>query len=167
MNANDTAALAEHERFMRRCIELAKIAQKRNNTPVGSVVVVDGEVVGEGVEDLPAGILVTGHAEILACQAAVDKTGSPRLDGASLYTTAEPCFMCSYVIRQSGISLVVYGLDTPHVGGVTSSHPILTDTSIPDWKPAPSVLAGILRDECQQLKSTSPEGSSDRPTSGA
>ncbi len=152
MNTNDTAVVAEQERFMRRCIELAKIARNRNNTPVGSVVVIDGEVVGEGIEDLPAGVCVTGHAEILACQAAVDKTGSRLLDGASLYTTAEPCFMCSYVIRQCGISVVVYGVETPDIGGVTSCHPILTDTSISNWIPPPRVLGGILQSECRQLR---------------
>ena len=154
MNENEKGEVAKHERFMRRCIELAQIARSRNNTPVGSVVVIGGEVVGEGIEDLPAGNSVTGHAEVLACQMAVNQTGSKRLDDASLYTTAEPCFMCSFVIRQSGIALVVYGLDTPHIGGITSSHPILTDTSVSSWSPAPRVLAGILQSECQQLRST-------------
>ena len=160
VNGHDTTA--DHERFMRRSIELAKIAQSRDNAPVGSVVVLDGEVVGEGIENLPAGSSVTGHAEILACQMAVDKTGKRLLDGARLYTTAEPCFMCSYVIRQCGIALVVYGLETPIVGGITSSLPVLTDVSLSGWKPPPRVLGGILRDACRQLKSTDvPQGDND------
>jgi len=155
MNSSDTPAVKEHERFMRRCIELAEIARSRNNTPVGSVVVLNGEIVGEGSEDLPMGVDVTGHAEVRACQAAVDRIGSTRLDRATLYSTAEPCFMCSYVVRQSGVSLVVYGVETPDVGGITSSHPILTDPRLSDWRPAPSILAGVLRRECEKLKSIS------------
>ncbi|MCG8447951.1 MAG: deaminase [Pirellulales bacterium] len=147
----------EHEQYMRRCIELAKLARNQGNTPVGSVVVLGGEVVGEGVEGLPGGTNIAGHAEVLACQMAVDRTGSRRLDGATLYTTAEPCFMCSYVIRQCNISQVVYGLPTPDVGGVTSSHAILTDTNLLNWMPAPRVLGGILREECRQLASTTIE----------
>ncbi len=142
----------DHERFMRRCIELARVAQSQENTPVGSVVVIDGQIVGEGMEELPAGDRITGHAEAIACQDAVDRTGNRRLIGATLYTTAEPCFMCSYVIRQCGVAMVVYGLNTPIVGGVTSAMPILTDESLSDWMPSPRVVAGVLRDECQQLK---------------
>ncbi len=152
MHVNGQDTTADHERFMRRAILLAKIAHSRNNTPVGSVVVLDGEVVSEGIENLPAGSSVTGHAEVLACQMAVDKTGKSLLERARLYTTAEPCFMCSYVIRQCEIALVVYGLETPIVGGITSSLPVLTDTSISGWKPPPGVLGGILREECRQLR---------------
>ncbi|MDC0935097.1 nucleoside deaminase [Pirellulales bacterium] len=154
MNIDELDAVEEHKRFMRRCIELAKIANSQKNTPVGSLIVINGEIVGEGIESLPTGNDVTGHAEVLACQMAVDKTGNKLFDEASLYSTAEPCFMCSYVIRQCGISLVIYGIETPSVGGITSSHAILTDASMPNWKPAPQVLGGILRDECQQLRST-------------
>lgn len=156
MNINDTSA-ADHERYMRRCIELAKIAQSRNNTAVGSVVVIDGTIVGEGIEEVPGGINVTGHAEVLACQAAAHHTHTRLLHGASLYTTAEPCFMCSYVIRQCGMSLVAYGLDTPIVGGVSSSMPVLTDASLSEWMPPPHILKGVLHEECRKLKVTTIE----------
>ena len=142
----------DHEGFMRRCLELAAIARSGGNTPVGSVVVLDGEVIGEAREALPAGTSVTGHAEVLACQAALDRTGRGDLAGAALYTTAEPCFMCSYVIRQLRVALVVYGVETPLIGGVTSSHPILIDPALDRWRPAPVVVGGVLRDECERLR---------------
>ncbi len=145
--------MAEHQTYMRRCIHLAQQARNRGNTPVGSLVVIDGHIVGEGVEQLPAGTNLAGHAELIACQQAVERTNTRRLVGAVLYTTAEPCFMCSYVIRQCGIATVVYGVDTPGVGGVTSLHPILTDASLAFWNPPPRVLAHVLQAECQQLKS--------------
>lgn len=154
MSLGETGAMTEHERFMRRCIELAEVAHGRNNTPVGSVVVLSGEIVGEGIEGLPGGNNITSHAEILACQAAVDRTGIKLLSDTLLYSTAEPCFMCSYAIRQSGIALVAYGVETPDVGGVTSSHAILTDPELSSWNPAPRTLAGILKSECEQLRST-------------
>jgi tRNA(adenine34) deaminase len=141
-----------HEHLMRRCLELATIARSGGNTPVGSVVVLDGEIMGEAGEALPAGRSVTGHAEVLACQAALDRAGRVDLAGAALYTTAEPCFMCSYVIRQLRVALVVYGAETPLVGGVTSAHPILTDPTLVRWRPAPVVVGGVLRDDCQHLR---------------
>ena len=145
---------AEHEKHMRRCLQLAEVAVLQNNTGVGSVVVVGGEVVGEGIETLPTGKSLTGHAETIACQAAVDAVGKSALRGATIYSNAEPCFMCSYVIRQASFSLVVYGLKTPSIGGVSSSHPILT-SEIEEWKPAPQVLGGILADECRMLRTKS------------
>jgi tRNA(adenine34) deaminase len=157
MKENDMTANSEHEPFMRRCIELAQLAQQKNNTPVGSLIVIDGEIVGEGVEGLPAGSDVTAHAEVIACQQAVDNLGSKQLDGAILYSTAEPCFMCSYVIRQCGISLVVFGKDTPDIGGVTSNLPILTYAQFENWLPPPKVLSGILQSECEQLGATHKE----------
>ena len=56
---------------------------------------------------MPTDPSLTGHAEIIACQAALDATGRGDLRGAVLYTTAEPCFMCTYAIRQLRIGLVV------------------------------------------------------------
>ncbi|MHC5538309.1 nucleoside deaminase [Singulisphaera rosea] len=142
----------DHERWMWRCLELAAIARDQGNTPVGSVVVLDDAVIGEGVESLPLGSSLTGHAEILACQAALDAVGRKELAGAVLYATAEPCFMCSYAIRELRIGLVVYGIETPVIGGVTSIHPILSDSALDSWRPAPSVIGGVLRHACLSLK---------------
>lgn len=138
---------------MRRCLELAVVARSRGDTPVGSVVVLDGQIVGEAAEILPMGTSVTGHAEVLACQSALDRTGRRDLAGAVLYTTAEPCFMCSFIIRQLRVALVVYGIETPLIGGITSGHPILTDPALDPWRPAPLVVGGVLRDDCERLKS--------------
>lgn len=151
MNSTDPT-YAEHEQFMHRCIELARFARENGNTPVGSIVVLDGTIIGKGMETLPSSNDLTGHAEVLACQDAVNKTGSKRLDGAVLYTTAEPCFMCSYVIRQSGIALVVYGIETPLIGGVTSSMPVLTDGKLSSWNISPDVISGLLAEECSELR---------------
>jgi pyrimidine deaminase RibD-like protein len=64
-----------HEHFMRRCLDLAVMAREQGNTPVGSVVVLAGAIIGEGIETLPTGTSITGHAVTLACQAAIDATG--------------------------------------------------------------------------------------------
>lgn len=138
---------------MRRCIQLARQAKAQGNTAVGSVVVLGGKIVGEGVEQLPAGNILTGHAEVLACQQAIEILKVRSLEKAILYSTAEPCFMCSYVIRQCRIAKVVYGTETAMIGGITSSFPILTALGLNVWKPAPQVLGGILAEECRRLHS--------------
>lgn len=137
---------------MRRCLDLAAVARERGDTPVGSLVVLDGQILGEAAETLPTGPSATGHAEVLACQAALDRSGRKDLAGAVLYTSAEPCFMCSFVIRQLRIAQVVYGVETPLIGGITSDHPILTDPALDPWRLSPLVVGGILRDDCERLK---------------
>ena len=142
-----------HEKFMRRCIQLARHAKEQGNTAVGSVVVLGGKIVGEGVEQLPAGNILTGHAELLACQQAIETLKLRSLEKAILYTTAEPCFMCSYVIRQCRIAQVVYGTETQIIGGITSSFPILTANSLNNWQPASKVIGGVLAEECLRVRS--------------
>jgi tRNA(adenine34) deaminase len=145
----------DHESHMRRCLELAREAGDRGDTPVGALVVLDGRIVAEASEELPTGNLVTGHAEVLAVQRAIDSLGRTELSGGTLYTTAEPCFMCSYAIRQARIYAVVYGRSTPLIGGVTSAHPILTSVDLDPWRPAPQVIGGVLEEECRALRKRS------------
>jgi tRNA(adenine34) deaminase len=142
-----------HEEFMRHCIQLARHAKAQGNTAVGCVVVFGDKIVGEGVEQLPAGNILTGHAEVLACQQAIETLQVRSLEKAILYSTAEPCFMCSYVIRQCRIAKVVYGTKTAMIGGITSSFPILTALDLNAWRSAPQVIGGILAEECRRLHS--------------
>ena len=140
------------KRFMQRCIELAKVAFDQGNTPVGSLIECGGTIIAEGVETLPAGNDISGHAELLAVRQASNQLGTQTLRDSTLYTTAEPCFMCSYAIRNAEISRVVYCLDTPMIGGATSIHPILIDRAMNNWKPAPEVVAGVLESEFVEAK---------------
>lgn len=142
-----------HEEFMRRCIQLALLAKEQGNTAVGSVVVFGGKIVGEGVEQLPAGNILAGHAELVACQQAIETLKVRSLEKAILYSTAEPCFMCSYVIRECRIAEVVYGTETEMIGGITSLLPILTATSLNNWNLALKVIGGVLAEECLRLRS--------------
>ena len=128
---------------MQRCRQLAAEAVRGGDAPVGSLVVRDGTVVAEGVEAVKARTDVTAHAEILAVRGACAALGMFDLSGATLYTTTEPCVMCSYAIRQTRISKVVIEKRTEKGGGVTSQYPILTDESFPVGGPPPEIILGI------------------------
>jgi tRNA(adenine34) deaminase len=143
--------MPDHERFMRRCIELAREAGKSKDTLVGSLIVLDDRILAEGVEAVKARTDLTAHAEVEAIRAACAELKTTNLNGCILYTTAEPCFMCSYAIRQARISQVVIGRSAPGIGGVTSQHAILTDPSIENWTPPPQVIKGVLQGECEEL----------------
>jgi tRNA(adenine34) deaminase len=94
---------------MRRCIELARKALETDDTPVGSLVVREGEIIGEGIEAVIARCDVTAHAEIEAVRAASERLGSRDLTGCTLYTSVEPCLMCAYALKLARVSMVVTG----------------------------------------------------------
>jgi tRNA(adenine34) deaminase len=141
----------QHEHFMRRCLELARRAETTKDTLVGSLIVFTDRVIAEGIEGVKAKGDITAHAEIEALKTACTALKSTSLEGCVLYTSAEPCFMCSYAIRQARISQVVIGRSAPGIGGVSSKFPILTDPTIENWFPPPNVVSGILRQDCEEL----------------
>lgn len=146
-----SATVARDVGFMRQAIRLARIARERGDTPVGSVVVCGGRIVGEGIEAVRREKDLAAHAEAIAVREACHALGSLDLTGCTLYTTAEPCFMCSYVIRSARVSRVVTGRAVQHIGGISSKHPILLDPGIPNWSRPPLVTTGVLEEECNRL----------------
>ena len=136
---------------MRRCLELAEIALIAGNIAVGAVVACDGVIIAEASEELPNGLDVTAHAEILAVKRACIALNSTDLTDCTLYTTAEPCWMCSYTIRETGIQRVVYGTKTTDVGGLSTEYPLLS-AAIEVWGNPPEIIGGILADECEAIR---------------
>jgi tRNA(adenine34) deaminase len=98
---------------MRRALELARRAEKEGEVPIGALVVLDGEVIGEGWNRPIAAADPTAHAEIQALRAAAKKTGNYRLTGAELYVTLEPCDMCVGAMFHARIARVVFGAKDP------------------------------------------------------
>jgi tRNA(adenine34) deaminase len=139
------------EDFMRRCLELGKTSMANGDAPVGSLVVFGGKVIAEGIEAVRAKNDPTAHAEIEAVRLACKKSGALDLSGATLYTNVEPCVMCAFAIRQTGIRTVIFGLSNSDVGGATSKFPVLTDSGFPAKHNPPEIRAGILRAECEHL----------------
>lgn len=144
----------EHEFFMHRCIELAKLARERGDGPVGSLLLKNKVVVGEGIEGGRTYNDITCHAEIEAIRAAVKHLNTRDLSGCTLYTTHEPCIMCSYVIRHHKVNVVVTAVDTGDIGGYSSALPLLLDATISKWGPPPLLIKGVLREECSKLLMT-------------
>lgn len=143
----------QHESFMKICIDLAKIAKQRGDSPVGSIIVQNGIVIGEGIEGGKTHKDITFHAEIEAIRDATKQLEKQDLSDCILYTTHEPCIMCSYVIRHSKIPVIVSGITTGEIGGFSSELPLLVDKTIKRWNVPPMVITGILKKECENLNS--------------
>ena len=101
------------EQYMHRALELARCAQQEGEVPVGAVVVLDREIVGEGWNRPIAAKDPTAHAEIQAMRVAAAKLGNYRLTGATLYVTLEPCDMCVGAMFHARIARAVFGATDP------------------------------------------------------
>lgn len=137
------------EDFIRRCLELGEIARQTNDAPVGSIVVLNNRIIAEAVESVKAKNDPTAHAEIEAVRAACQTLETLDLSGATLYANVEPCWMCSYAIRQTRISRIVFGSRNRKTGGVSSKFAVLRGENLK--LPVPEIAAEILRAECDAL----------------
>jgi len=101
------------ETYIRRALELARRARDEGEVPIGALVVLRDEVLGEGWNRPIAANDPTAHAEINALRAAAQKQGNYRLTGATLYVTLEPCDMCVGAMFHARIARTVYGAKDP------------------------------------------------------
>ena len=99
--------------FMRRALELARRAQQEGEVPVGSIVVFEDKIIGEGWNRPISAADPTAHAEIQAIRSAASNLKNYRLSGATLYVTLEPCEMCVGAMFHARIARVVYGATDP------------------------------------------------------
>ena len=116
MNFTDTDNI-----LMQRAVHLAREAQKAGEVPVGALIFLDGEIIGEGWNRPILDHDPTAHAEIKALQDAGRHLQNYRLVGATLYVTLEPCVMCMGAISHARIRRIVYGAPDPKRGAAGSA----------------------------------------------
>jgi len=108
--------------WIRYAMQLAERAEQAGEVPVGAVLVLDNQALGEGWNLSISRHDPCAHAEIMAIRQAGERIGNYRLLGATLYVTLEPCVMCAGAMVHSRIARVVYGasdLKTGAAGSVT------------------------------------------------
>ncbi|WP_300032230.1 nucleoside deaminase [uncultured Roseobacter sp.] len=134
---------------MEQALSEARAAAKRDEVPVGAVVVDPaGRVVaaaGNRTRELND---PTAHAEVLAIRAACAALGSERLTGHDLYVTLEPCPMCAAAISAARIGRLYYGADDPKSGGVAHGARVFAH---PQCHHAPEVFDGIAAEEAEVM----------------
>lgn len=128
----------EHQFYLGRCLELAEAAKAAGESAVGSVIVKDGQIIGEGIEQSRQLKDVTRHAEVMAVLDATFK--GHQLTGATLYSNVEPCLLCTYVIRHHRIGRVVFSKACGELGGTNPRFNLLTTNELGPWGDAPEVI---------------------------
>ena len=100
------------DKYMKLAIKEAKKAYDKDEIPVGSVIVLNNQVISKGYNLRDSSNIITKHAEIIAIEKANKKLNNWRLNDCVLYTTLEPCPMCYETIKACKISRVVYAAES-------------------------------------------------------
>ncbi len=134
----------DHSYYMAKVLELAKeLSQANIEVPVAALIVKDGKIISEAVNNRELNKSVLGHAEIQAIQKASTVIGNWNLSGCTLYVNLEPCAMCAGAILQSHIQTVVYAATDAKAGALGSRYNLTTNNL--------KVIAGIYETESKEL----------------
>lgn len=131
------------EYFMKAALDEAFKALKKNEVPIGAVIVADNIIIGRGYNLTESLTDVTAHAEMQAFTAAASYLNSKYLQQATLYVTLEPCVMCAGAAYWTQIYRIVYGAADPKRGFSLLKKNIL--------HPKTSITSGILEAECAKI----------------
>lgn len=134
--------------FMDLALAEARQALSHGDVPIGAVVVIDGEVVASRHNERELHNDPTAHAETLAIRDAAERLGSSRLDGATVYSTLEPCPMCAGAALLARVGRVVFGAADPKAGACASLYNLGSD---PRLNHEFEVTWRVREDECAQL----------------
>lgn len=150
-----------NEKFMKEAIRIALNARKNGNHAVGAVVVKDGKIIAAGEQKIITEPDPTGHAEIVAIRKAAKIIGSRHTPGCVLYTTHEPCSMCTSAAIWAKMDGIVYGASLSDMvdyakkyGNHTYSWRTINIPAaevIKKGSPKLFLVGGFMREECKKL----------------
>jgi tRNA(adenine34) deaminase len=126
---------------------------KNPGSPIGCVIVLDGSIVGEGHNEVDESHDPTAHAEMVAIRRACERLKTQNLRGAVLYSTLQPCGMCSMASIWSGIGRIVFGAgrEDVHQMYFEERHLGSMDFIADAYREDLAIAGGVLRDECASL----------------
>ena len=136
--------------WMQRALQLAALAASQDEVPVGAVLVLDDQVIGEGFNRPISLHDPTAHAEIMALRAAAKNIENYRLIDATLYVTLEPCIMCAGAIVHARIKQLIYGASDLKAGAIMSRAQVLDK---PFLNHRTMHKGGLLADQCSEILS--------------
>lgn len=134
---------------MWRAIGMAREAERAGEVPIGAVVISsDGKILAAASNRTIANIDPTAHAEILALRTAAIRLGNYRLNGATVYSTIEPCAMCAGALVNARVARLVYGAADERFGAVETYFGICDS---PKLNHRLEIVRGVLAENCRKL----------------
>ena len=140
--------MTEQEKFMKEALKEALKAYKKEEIPVGAVIIKDNKIIARAYNKKEEKLDTTKHAEILAIQKASKKLNSWRLTDCDMYVTLEPCSMCAGALIQARIRKVYIGTEDTKTGACGSVLNLLEDYK---FNHNVNFEKGILGKECKDL----------------
>ena len=140
--------MTQDEIYMGEAIKQAKRAYRREETPIGCVILYQDKIIARGYNKRNWKKNTLAHAEILAINKASKELGDWRLEDCTMYVTLEPCPMCAGAIVQARIPRVVIGSMNPKAGCAGSVLNLLQQDR---FNHRAEVVTGVRGEECSQL----------------
>jgi len=141
-------------RIMKLAIKEARTSKAEGNKGYGAVVILDGKVVGRAYDTATTQRDPVLHAEVNALRQAVSNLGDGNLCGAVLFSTCEPCPMCSALAVWANVTTIVYGASIEETARLGKARILMGAREIATRSPAlVEVIGGVLKDECLALYS--------------
>ncbi len=131
--------------FMGEALRQAQLAYKRQEVPIGAVVVQEGQIIARGYNQVETLKDATAHAEMLSLTAAESAVGDWRLTDCDLYVTKEPCPMCAGAIQHCRIRRVIFGCPDEKGGAAGGWINLLQSTNLNHQS---EITSGVRGDEC-------------------
>ena len=135
----------EKDRWMLAALNEARKAGRKDEVPIGVVIVKDNAIVGRGFNQVESLCDATAHAEIIAITSASNTLGDWRLNKCQLFVTKEPCIMCLGALMNSRIEQLYYGISDKETGSINMScfqH---------NFKHLKYIEGNILKYECKKI----------------
>ena len=136
------------EKFMKEALKEANKAYKKDEIPVGAIIVKDDKIISRAHNTKETKYIATNHAEILAIQKACKKLKSWRFIGCEMYVTLEPCSMCAGALINSRIEKLYIGTLDEKTGACGSKLNLLEDYK---FNHKIEINKYILKDECEKI----------------
>jgi len=133
---------------MKKAIQLAEKAFSKGEVPVGSLVIKENKVIGQGFNQREKLNDPTAHAEIIAITAAASTIGDWRLDDCTIYVTKEPCSMCAGAIINARLKSLIFGAYDEKRGCCGSLYQLCGDRRMNSQT---SVKGGVMEEDCSYL----------------
>lgn len=116
------------KKYIDIAVELAKEAAKKGDFPVGAVIVKNDKIISKAYNTKERKKNAIQHAEILAIEKACKKLKTWHLEQCTLYSSLEPCMMCTGAIMQARIKKVVYSHTNQNFGAIESNNNHITNS---------------------------------------
>ncbi|WP_284452155.1 tRNA adenosine(34) deaminase TadA [Methylophaga thalassica] len=134
--------------WMQKALALARNAEAQGEVPVGAIIVLDDQIIGQGWNQPIASQDATAHAEIVALRQACQTMQNYRLPGSEIYITLEPCMMCAGALVHARIARCIYATAEPKTGAAGSC---IDAFALPNLNHQVECTANVLKEESSQL----------------